>query len=377
MNSQNVILSLGLIICFALLSTAQAVVPAPDGGYPGGNTAEGQSALLSLTTGAYNTAIGVYSLRSNSTANFNTGVGAGTLLANNADENTATGAGALYRNTTGEGNTANGAFALFSNTTGHSNTAAGGAALQSNTTGSANTAVGVQALRQLSAGDNNIAVGLYAGNSLIGGSYNIYIGNQGHANESSVIRVGDDNAIIKTFIAGILGNALSGMPVVITSAGQLVTAASSERFKKDIAAIDKASEAILSLRPVTFRYKADTEGTPQFGLVAEEVAKVNPALVVRDKEGKPYSVCYDAVNAMLLNEFLKEHKKVQEQQATIAELKSAIAQQQKDFRSTIAQRQKEMESVIARLNQQDLKINRINDQVQPARPAPQVAANDR
>ena len=128
------------------------------------------------------------------------------------------------------------------------------------------------------------------------------------------------------------------MPVIVSADGQLGTIVSSERFKKDIATMEKAIEAILALKPVTFRYKQelDPKGIPQFGLVAEQVEKVNPDLVARDEQGKAYTVRYDAVNAMLLNEFLKEHQTVQElksiaakQEATIAELKSTIAQQQK------------------------------------------------
>src|SRR5205807_2943273 len=127
----------------------------------------------------------------------------------------------------------------------------------------------------------------------------------------------------KTFIAGITGAAVTGVAVKVNAAGQLGTAPSSQRFKTEIKPMDKASEAILALKPVTFHYKKelDPEGIPQFGLVAEEVEKINPALVARDDQGKTYTVRYEAVNAMLLNEFLKEHKAVQEQGATIAEFK--------------------------------------------------------
>src|SRR4029077_7552131 len=150
-------------------------------------------------------------------------------------------------------------------------------------------------------------------------------------------------------------------PVVVSADGQLGTVASSERFKKDIATMEKASEVILSLRPVTFHYKTDTKGTPQFGLIAEEVAKVNPALVLPDKEGKPYTVRYDAVNAMLLNEFLKEHRRVEEQEATIAQLK-------KDFRATMAQ-------LATRLDEQAAQIQKVSAQLEASKPAPQVVNN--
>jgi hypothetical protein len=152
--------------------------------------------------------------------------------------------------------------------------------------------------------------------------------------------------------------------------GQLATNVSSQRFKKDIATMENASEAILSLRPVTFHYKSDVKDFPQFGLIAEEVAKVNPALVLPDKEGKPYTVRYDAVNAMLLNEFLKEHRKNEEQQATITELKSTVAQQQKDFQATVAQ-------LTARLDEQASQIQRVSAQLEASKPATQVVNNNR
>jgi len=154
-------------------------------------------------------------------------------------------------------------------------------------------------------------------------------------------------------------------PVVVSNGGQLGTMSSSERFKKDITTMDKASEVILSLRPVTFHYKSDTERTPQFGLIAEEVAKVNPALVLPDREGKPYTVRYDAVNAMLLNEFLKEHRRVEE-------LKSAMAQQRRDFEATAAQQQKITEALVARLNAQEAQIQKVSAEVQVRKSGPPI-----
>jgi hypothetical protein len=364
----------------------QAVSPPPDGGYPGGNTAEGQSALFSLTTGGYNTAVGYFSLRSDAQGQFNTALGAGTLFANAGDpstgagsQNTATGAAALLSNTTGAANTANGAFSLFSNTTGghntangaqalyfnttgvydtadgaaalynnttgYSNTANGGSALFSNTTGVNNTASGLNALFMNTTGNANTALGAYAGSDLTTGSGNIDIASSGVAAESNTIRVGTTQTA--TYIAGIRGvstGIADAIAVVIDSAGQLGTASSSERFKKDIKAMDKVSEAILALRAVTFHYKNDAKGVPQFGLIAEEVAKVNPDLVVRDKSGEIYTVRYDAVNAMLLNEFLKEHRQVQEQKAILArlkgELQSRLAEQQEHIQQLTAGLQK-------------------------------------
>jgi hypothetical protein len=317
------------------LPKAQAVSPAPDGGYPGGNAAEGQAALLSLSSGGFNAAVGFLSLRSNTTGSINTAVGAGTLLANNGDRNTATGGGALLSNTTGPNNTADGAFALFSNTTGFNNTASGAFVLQnnttgagntaigndsllSNTTGMGNTAIGISALGSNTTGGGNVAIGGTAGFNQTTGSDNVYIG----INESGV--AGESNSC---YIASIFGQAsANGIPVLINSSDKLGTATSSKRFKEDIKPMDKASEALLALKPVTFRYKKeiDPKGAAQFGLVAEEVEKVNPDLIVRDKDGKPYSVRYDQVNAMLLNEFLKARRQIDMQQKQIEALTAGL-----------------------------------------------------
>jgi hypothetical protein len=317
--------------CFAFSPQTRAACDSPDPGCPGGSLAEGYLALTSLAGGAYNTGIGAYSLLSNATGSLNTGVGAGALLSNTADQNTATGAGALlsnttggfntadgafalFNNTTGSQNTANGEFAVFSNTTGDLNTATGSNALQENTTGSGNTANGASALFS-NTGSNNTAVGVAAGSSLTTGDNNIDIGNFGVDGESDTIRIGSEFQT-RTFIAAIRGvttGIADAVNVVIDSNGQLGTISSSARFKKEIKPIESASESILSLKPVTFYYKSDKANTPQFGLIAEEVAAVNPDLVVRDKNGDIYTVRYDAVNAMLLNEFLKEHRKNEEQ----------------------------------------------------------------
>jgi hypothetical protein len=450
--------------CFTLSPTAQAVTPAPDGGYPGGNTAEGDDALFSLTTGQENTAMGFEALYSNtetvhntaigyqalsqntqddntgigwhalfgnstgygntacgvdvlglnSAGSFNTATGFTALLHNNADYNTADGVQALYSNTEGFENTAVGAYALYSNTTGSYNTATGFHALISNATGDFNTANGESALASNTTaccnaafgedalasnidgnwntatgtnalissngqfntangagalfnnttGNNNIALGWVAGSNLTTGAYNIDIGNKGVAGESKTIRIGDvvatpypdgtHPAHTAIYIAGIMGRTSSrGTPVFINANGQLGTATSSARFKDEIKPMDKASEAILALKPVTFHYKKelDPEGVPQFGLVAEEVEKVNPDLVVRDAEGKVYSVRYDVVNAMLLNEFLKEHRTVQEQQ-------------------------KEIDALSAELKEQRTVIQKVNDKVDLNRPAPQTVLND-
>jgi hypothetical protein len=191
-------------------------------------------------------------------------------------------------------------------------------ALGSNTSGSVNTAVGKGALRNNTTGSGNIALGIFAGRDLTTGDNNIDIGNDGVADEANTIRIGTVGTQTATFVAGISGNPpLVGDPVVVDANGQLGTATSSARFKKDIKPMDKTSEAILSLKPVSFQYKNDSKGTAQFGLIAEEVAKVNPALVVRDRNGEIYSVRYEAVNAMLLNEFLKARRQIDAQQKQI------------------------------------------------------------
>jgi len=240
--------------------------------------------------------------------------------------------------------------------------------------GDSNVAVGDGALSALgsffnSGGSNNIALGAGAGGCLVGGSNNIYIGNSGDCNafpgEDNTIRIGAGQAA--TFIAGIFNTSASGgSAVYINSDGKLGTTPSSARFKQDIRTIDKASETLLRLRPVTFRYKKeiDPTGTSQFGLVAEEVEKVNPDLVVRDPDGQPFSVRYDQVNAMLLNEFLKEHQRVQEQAATIAELKSIVARQEKG-----------MDDLAARIKDQDAKLQSVSAQIKMAKPAPKVVIN--
>ena len=354
--------------CLALSPMAQAVSPPPDGGYPNFNTAEGTDALFSLTIGSRNTGLGFQALYSNRTSSYNTATGFQALFSNHdGNNNTATGAAALLMNTTGSDNTATGFRALRNNENGTENTAIGSAALQGNTgafiSGSFNTAVGSFALSSTD-GDNNTAVGLDAlrgskgsGNTALGasagfnhntGSNNIYIGNLGRPTESGTIRIGNDRPPFpdKTFIAAIrgvttqIGDAIN---VVIDSNGQLGTIASSRRFKKEIKPMDKTSEAILGLKPVTFHYKSDSKDTPQFGLIAEDVAKVNPDLVVRDKEGGIYTVRYDAVNAMLLNEFIKARRQIDAQQEQIDALTAGL--------------------------------QKVNAQIEASKPAPQVVNN--
>jgi hypothetical protein len=388
--------SLGIVILtfvgFALSDRAKALVPPPDGGYPNFNTAEGQNALFSLTTGVANTAVGWFSLKSNVDASFNTGVGAGALLFNTADENTAVGAAVLLFNTTGSGNTAVGSTALFNNnignfntatgsdalrqnTTGGTNVANGFAALNQNTTGSQNTATGPRALVANTEGFNNTAVGHLALGGNTSGVANTAVGVNAGVNVTTANNVicigagvGGINVDDSCFIGNIRGALVApdAAPVLIDSAGKLgTTNGSSRRFKNKIKRMEKASEAIMALKPVTFQYNSDKTNTPQFGLIAEEVADVDPDLVVRDKDGEVYTVRYDAVNAMLLNEFLKEHRKVEE-------LKSAMAQQRKDFETAIVQQGKATEALVARLNEQEARIQKVSAQVEARKSGSQM-----
>jgi Chaperone of endosialidase len=348
-------------------------------------TAVGANALSSDTTGSSNTAVGGNALSSNTVGSNNTAIGSNALsVSSRGDADVAVGASALGNNTTGSFNTAIGTAALFRNTTGYENTAighsalsgttgsssgnentavgysalgnnAGGSlntavgwsALTSNSTGHNNAALGLNALLNNTSGSNNIALGYQAGLNLTSGSNNIEIGNTGKSGESGKIRIGTQGTQNGAFIAGIFAKTVSSStPVFINGNGQLGTAQSSARYKDQIQPMDKGSEAILKLNPVTFRYKEelDPDRIPQFGLIAEEVEKVNPNLVVRDEEGKAMTVRYEAVNAMLLNEFLKEHRKVEELEKQINALTAAV--------------------------------QKVNDCQQPGKAAPQIIANN-
>ena len=282
-------------------------------------------------------ASGAFALINNQTGEFNTATGTGALESNiGGNANTATGTAALSDNTSGINNTANGVNALFFNTTGHDNTADGLNALLNNHTGSSNIAVGSQAGANLTTGSNNIDIGAL-----------------GVAGEANTIRIGRSGTQRKTFIAGIRGATVAnGVGVIVGTTGQLGTVVSSARFKEAIKPMDNASEAILALKPVTFRYKKelDPDKIPQFGLIAEEVEKVNPDLVVRDEDGKVNAVRYEAVNAMLLNEFLKEHRTVQGQQ-------------------------KEIDALKTELKEQKALIQKVSAQIEASKPAPQVVNN--
>jgi hypothetical protein len=351
-----------VIVCIALLSEAGAVNPPPDGGYPGFNTAKGQNALfhLDVNNGLGNTAIGWFSLFTNVEGDFNTAIGAGTLLANTGDQNTATGAGALLSNTEGSFNTANGAFALFSNTIGSVNTATGYRALQNNATGTYNTATGYLALANNTEGDantstgyralhdnvtgvQNTAVGYYAGHDITGDG-NVCIGaNVFGAAVDNTTWIRNVNTLTQNFSAGV-----NDYVTVRLSDGRLGHTAivSSQRYKEDIKPLAAASQALYALKPVSFRLKKEFDPTQAvgFGLIAEEVEKVDPAMVYHNDKGQAESVRYEMVNAMLLNEFLKEHCKLE--------------QLTKDFESKIAEQQKQIETLAAALQKVNAQFER-------------------
>ena len=374
-------ITLSLLVIFSLSPITQAVSPAPDGGYPGGNTAEGQNALFSLTGGTFNTAVGFLSLKSDAKGQFNTAIGAGALLANVGDqstgagvENTATGAGALLNNTTGCCNTADGAFALFSTTNSAENCAVGVNALFSNIeandnsafgyhalisdTGAGNTAVGAYCLGNNTTGVLNTAVGLFA-LATTTGSQNIALGYLAGGNVTTadnVICIGaqafGENVSNSCYIANISNQPGGAQAVYVNAEGKLGFQVSSQRFKDDIKPMGQASEVIYGLKPVSFRYKPEIEPTRPigFGLIAEEVQKISPDLVTHGTDGKANSVRYDQVNAMLLNEFLKAHCKIEEQQ-------------------------KQIEALTAQLKQQAAQIQKVSDQVEMNRPAPRVVSD--
>jgi hypothetical protein len=355
---------------FSIAPLVRAVVPAPDGGYPAFTTAEGQNALFSLTTGSANTAVGWFSLFSDTEGSFNTATGAGSLLFNISDQNTAFGAAALLFNTAGFGNTAVGAAALLSNTGATVDTPNGGP-------GSGNTAVGVSALSSNTTGAFNTAVGSYAlvnntgfGNTALGSGAGV-----GVTNANNVIVIGEPGVNVNNscFIGNIYSNV---QPIVgtdpdsvtITSTGRLGRGnVSSRRYKHDIKSMENASDVLYALKPVSFRYNKEYDATQTiaFGLIAEEVAEVNPDLVGRNPKGQPESVRYEQINAMLLNEFLKEHRrgeeqdcKIQEQETTIAELRS------------------EIRNLAASVNEQATELRRVSAQLQISNAAVQAIAKN-
>ena len=370
------------LLYFAILPKAQAVIPPPDGGYPGFNTAEGQNALFSRTTGVANTGVGWYSLWSNIDNSYNTAVGAGTLLFNTADNNTAFGAAALLFNTTGTQNTAAGAVALLHNTDGFANTAIGSQALSSNTEGANNTATGVLALFNNTTGGtntangglalynnttgfSNTALGYFAGVDITGdGNVCIGQGVEGEAGVDDSTYIRNVNTLAQNFSAGV-----NDYVTVRLSDGRLghTAVVSSQRYKQDIKPLAATSQALYALKPVSFRLKKEFDPTQAlgFGLIAEEVEKIDPALVYRNDKGQVESVRYEMVNAMLLNEFLKEHR-------TIEQLKSDAARQE----ATISELRKDIGVLRTQLKEQAAQIQRVEAHIETGQPATRVAVKN-
>jgi hypothetical protein len=303
------------------------------------NAATGTESLYSNTTGSANTASGYASLRSNTAGSQNTAAGYRALRANtDGGLNTATGYDALFSNTLGGANTAIGVSALYSNTTGPYNTANGVYALKANTTGRSNVALGYGALLALAGNSNaNIAVGTKAGSMLKAGTNNIYIGSPGVTNEGNTTRIGDNQT--KVFVAGIAGTPVSGASVVVTANGRLGVVASSERYKQNIKSLSDASQKLAQLHPVTYSYKTEP-GATHYGLIAEEVDKVMPEIVVRDQENRPESVQYQELIPLLLQER-------QELRAELARQRSLIEQQAE----TLAALRRTLDARLAALDQ--------------------------
>jgi Chaperone of endosialidase len=331
-----------VLACFALSPRAQAVFPAPDGGYPGDNTAEGTNALLSRTTGIQNTALGFNSLLNLTVGNNNTGVGLCTLVHDiSGVQNVATGAFSLF-NTNGSNNVGNGYQTLYNNVAGSNNTAIGFRA-GFNTNSNFNVANGYQALYSNVAGSTNTAIGFRAGYNITNNG-NVCIG-------AGVLGVAGE--INTTRIKNVYGSVAGARAVYVNAYNKIGTLASSRRYKEEIKPMDKASETLFGLKPVTFRYKKEVDPAHalSFGLIAEEVAEISPDLITRDEDGEPQTVRYEAVNAMFLNEFLKEHRTVQRQQ-------------------------KEIDALKAELKEQKALIQKVSDKMELIRPAPQVANNN-
>ena len=368
---------IALIAGFGLFSGAKAVEPAAtDTALAGGNTADGQNALLSLTTGTFNSAFGFDSLLLLSDASFATALGAGALLVDNGGTNTAVGAGALLSNTLAVDNNAIGAFALFNNDSdaagianfnnahghealflnvgGSENNAFGDLAMENNTTGSSNTAIGDDALRFNVDGGGNVAVGDEAGTGF-GASVNncIAIGAPG----AGPFAVLDNTCFIGSIFDQPVSDVGTQEAVFVDQFNVVGISASSRRFKHDIQPMDKASEAILALKPVTFKYNADKNGRTQYGLIAEEVATVNPDLVVQHKDGEISTVRYEQVNAMLLNEFLKEHNAALKERRKVRELEGTVA------------------ALVATVKEQSAQIQKVSARLELNKPTPREVAN--
>jgi hypothetical protein len=413
MKKRNIIAVFSALTCLALLSITQAA-PAPETPDPASAcafcTADGTNALANATAGGgtANSAFGWWALFTNTDASFNTAVGAGALLFNNGSPNTAVGATALLFNTTGDTNTAVGvgalqknqiasennavgSFALFNNDSsgsglanfnnafgrnaltnnvdGDENDAFGDDAMDENTTGSQNTAMGDDALDGNTTGNGNVAVGKEAGNSIVDGNDNVALGHNagiGIVHASRNVAIGseetgpfadfDDTCFIGSIFGEIVSDPGSQTAVFVDQFNVVGIFNSSQKYKHDIQPMDKASEVLYQLKPVTFKFNSDWKGTTQYGLIAEDVAKVDPQLVSR-KNGDIVTVHYEQINNMLLNEFLKEHKRVQ------------------DLETTVAQQQKGMEVLTAQLKEQVAQIQKVSARLEVNKPAPQTVAH--
>jgi Chaperone of endosialidase len=376
-----------VLACFALLPEAQA--QCLDGCDSNFGTFQGDGALIGNKLGAGNTAFGWRALFSNINGSFNTGIGGGALILNDGADNTAVGTAALLLNTTGFENTAVGtdalvfndsgfnnngvgAFALFNNISGDYNNAHGHEALffctssENNafgdlallevTTGSGNTGVGDDAGDSITTGSDNVAVGNEAGNLIVTGDHIICVG--ADVNGGGPFEDLSNTCYIGSIWDEPVSDSGSAQDVYVDQFNVLGFLPSSKRFKHDIQPMDKASEVLLSLKPVTFKYNSDKTGKTQYGLIAEEVAIVAPDLVFRDKNGDVETVRSEQIGAMLLNEFLKEHKKVEEQQASISQLKS------------------EMQTMVAQLKEQAAQIQNVSAQLEMSKPAAKVVVNE-
>ena len=370
MKNRNIIFGaiLSALVCFPLLLNAQA---APEVALPGFNTADGDHALGNTLAGGgnANSGFGWYALFANGAGSFNTGVGAGALTLSLGDQNTAVGVAALLSNGTGNYNNAVGVSALqnnsggfynnahgrqaLTNNTGSENNAFGDFAMQNNTTGSSNTAIGDDSLRNCVDGSGNVAVGDEAGTSIVSASNMVAIGASGAGPYADI----SNTCFIASIFDQPVSDAGSAQDVYVDQHNVLGFLPSSRRVKHDIKPMDKASEALLALKPVTFKYNSDKTGKTQYGLIAEDVAKVAPDLAFRDDQGNVETVRFEQVGMMLLNEFLKEHKKVEELQATVA------------------LQQKGMEVLTAQLKEQAAQIQRVSAQLEVSKTAPQVVAN--
>jgi hypothetical protein len=385
---QNRLIIFGAIFsALAFLPGVQAVVPPPDGCYPNFTTAEGCNALHSLTMGSGNTGLGWWALFTDTDGSFNTGVGAGALILNDGSSNTAVGTVALLLNSTGTENTAVGANALVNNDDGSENNAVGAFALSNNVSGSFNNAVGRSvlgvaeasennafgdlAMENNTSGSSNTAIGDDALRNNVDGSFNVAVGDEAGTglgpSVNSCIAIGAPGdgpfAVLDNtcFIGSIFGEPVSDpgsqTAVFVDQFNVVGVFNSSRRFKHNIQPMDKTSETLYRLKPVTFKFNSDWKATTQYGLIAEEVAEVDPGLVTHGRDGETVSVHYEQINSMLLNEFLKEHKRVAQLQATVA------------------QQQKGMEVLTAQLKEQAAQIEKVSAQLDMSKPAAKVVVN--